>query len=289
MDNKENKKFKNVTITNQNRFNYVSSSASIFTETESIFNSTAKFPNDLISSDADISTISSITTCSPHFDFNNELVMTAANYKANSNAEFVPNSNDIQMLKQTEIDSLYLQYLMILTVKETTKKSFKDEEETILKDVVEFYKANEILKKTCFELEYEEAMIDNLLELVKFMDAINSWIDTNATDLQVFQKNYNKLFELCSRAKNFLKISHIHKPHDTDFEETVAAELNKTSLIIQQINTFFERTNFSLSPDLEDDTKIDSQLIEELTKQNKKLKDSILKYNALKAIEGLTN
>ena len=83
---------------------------------------------------------------------------------------------------------------MILTVKETTKKSFKDEEEIILviiykatifhlfelpnflnilkRDVVEFYKANEILKKTCFELEYEEAMIDNLLELVKFMDAI---------------------------------------------------------------------------------------------------------------------
>ena len=46
-------------------------------------------------------------------------------------------------------------------------------------------------------------------------------------------------------------------------KETVAAELNKTNLIIQQINTFFERTNFSLSPDLEDDTKIDSKLIEE--------------------------
>lgn len=34
----------------------------------------------------------------------------------------------------------------------------------------EIYKANEILKKNCSELELEEKFVDNLLELVNFMD-----------------------------------------------------------------------------------------------------------------------
>ena len=34
----------------------------------------------------------------------------------------------------------------------------------------EIYKANETLKKNCSELELEEKFVDNLLELVHFME-----------------------------------------------------------------------------------------------------------------------
>ncbi len=91
------------------------------------------------------------------------------------------------------------------------------------------------MKKTCFELEYEETIIDNLLELVKFMDTIvsiinfnnqfanlfsiqNSWIDMNAKDLDSFQVNYHKLSELYSKSKNYFKITNIHRPFNLDFE-----------------------------------------------------------------------
>ena len=63
----------------------------------------------------------------PNFDFNSELVMTAANYRSNTPNEIVA-SSDI-LVKQTEIDSLYLQYLMITTMNETLKKNFTLEEE----------------------------------------------------------------------------------------------------------------------------------------------------------------
>lgn len=37
---------------------------------------------------------------------------------------------------------------------------------------MDLFKTNEILKKTCFDLEYEEEIVDNFLELVEIMDLI---------------------------------------------------------------------------------------------------------------------
>jgi len=62
-----------------------------------------------------------------NFDFNNELVMTAANYKSATQSEVVASSD--LLVKQTELDSLYLQYLMITNMNETLKKSFMLEED----------------------------------------------------------------------------------------------------------------------------------------------------------------
>jgi len=71
------------------------------------------------------------------------------------------------------------------------------------------------------------------------------------------------LAEICSKAKNYLKISNIHKPADQDFEETVACELNKTSTIITQINQIFEDLSFKQPPSTGCEQKIDFKLIEE--------------------------
>jgi len=63
MDNKENKKFnfRNVT-SNQQRHNFMTPQVSNgrFNELDSVFNSTAYSPNDIIHNDADISNIASI-------------------------------------------------------------------------------------------------------------------------------------------------------------------------------------------------------------------------------------
>jgi hypothetical protein len=65
---------------------------------------------------------------SSHFDFNNELVMTAENYKSSVNNEVVALGPDL-LASQVELDTLYLHYLMITTMNETLKKSAIDEEE----------------------------------------------------------------------------------------------------------------------------------------------------------------
>lgn len=67
---------------------------------------------------------------SSQFDFNSELVMTAANYKSNVNNEVVAGSD--LLARQVEIDTLYLHYLMITTMNETLKKNFIDEEEIMM-------------------------------------------------------------------------------------------------------------------------------------------------------------
>lgn len=253
--------------------------ASVFGELESVFNSTAYCPNDIINQESDISTIQAINTGAGNFDFYNDIVMTAANYK--SNATEVVGGSDL-LAKQTEIDSLYLQYLMITTMNENLKKNFCDEEKTMIKDSLELHKANECLKKQCFELEYEESIIDNLLEIVDFMDKINEWIQINLNELQTFQANYQSLAEICSKAKNYLKIANIHKPENIDFEETVAAELKKTYHIVQQINNIFNVASLQSPPATTCVEKIDFELIAELRAQNNKLKDCILRYNGLK-------
>jgi hypothetical protein len=45
--------------------------------------------------------------------------------------------------------------------------------------------------------------------------------------------------------------------------ETLATELNRTSLIFNQINSLFEKTNLTLPERLKNDEKLDYQLIEE--------------------------
>jgi len=271
MDNKENKNTKYRNVTNNRMIG----------EIESIFNSTAKNPSDFILNDADISTIAAIGGGGPvsNFDFNNEIVMTAENYKSNGSKEVIAGTD--LLAKQVEIDSLYLQYLMITTMNERFKKRFSDEEEIMMKDALELFKANETLKKQCSEIEYEESIIDSLLELVEFIDAINKWIDTNFDELCKFEANYQSLAEICGKAKNFLKITNIHRPQNFDFEETVASELKKTFQIIHQINNIFNSIDWTSPPSEAFAEKIDLKLIEELKNQNAKLKDGIIKYNGL--------
>ncbi len=105
-----------------------------------------------------------------NFDFTSELVMTAANYKSNTANEIVA-STDI-LTKQTEIDSLYLQYLMITTMNETLKKNFALEEEIRIKDGLDLFKANETLKKQCSDLRNEEETLDKLMDIVDFIEKI---------------------------------------------------------------------------------------------------------------------
>ena len=65
-----------------------------------------------------------------------------------------------------------LKISQIIKIKIKLKKKFSKNLNSIQKDSLELHKANECLKKQCFELEYEESIIDNLLEIVDFMDKI---------------------------------------------------------------------------------------------------------------------
>jgi hypothetical protein len=71
------------------------------------------------------------------------------------------------------------------------------------------------------------------------------------------------LAEICCKAKNYLKITNIHKPADLDFEEAVTCELNKTNRIIQQINNIFENMDLRQPPSTGSEEKIDFKLIAE--------------------------
>lgn len=283
MDNsKENKKFKNVNMsTSQNRSQFFTPQATKrYPDLESVFNSA----HSTIFKENDISTISSSATTTSHFNFNNELVMTAANYKSTPQTEIVASSD--LLAKQTEVDTLYQQYLMITSMNETLKKNFAEDEKTMMKDALELFKAESTLKQQVFDMENEDKVLDELIDLVDFMDKINLWIDGNWKELEKFQGNYQKLAEICSKAKNYLKISNIHRPKNVDFEETVAFELNKTKQIMQQINNIFERLDLKQPPSAKgSEEKIDLKLIAELRAQNVRLRNCIVKYNGLKTIK----
>lgn len=294
MENKENNKL-NVTLdavknkintSRHDRYNYTPT-ASVFNELEAHqnlnLNSTAFLPNsnDLIQTDVDISTILFDKACA--YDLNNELIMTAAYIKSNSNNEMYSNLDTMGM--QSEIDTLYLNYLMTLTMKETLKKSFKEEEELTIKEGMELFKAHENLQKICNELEYEEKIIDDLSELVDFINILNEWIDENHDELKNFEANYSRFSELCSKARSYLSIANIHIPQGLDFEETVAVELRKATMIIEQINNIFDERTLQSPPEVSLEEKIEFELIAELKKQNLKLKDGIIKYNGLKIMQ----
>ncbi|CAF0845174.1 unnamed protein product [Brachionus calyciflorus] len=273
---KENKKFK---FANVNNVRPVTPSI----DSDTVFNSTLKNSADLLPKDADLSCISSITSCSNYMDFNNEVMMIAANYKSNESNEIITNANEIQ-IKQAELDSLYMLLLTTSLMKENIKKCFRDEEENAMREMFEIHKANESLKKSCSELEFEEKFVDNLLELVKFMDIFNDWILKNSESLNEFKNNYKKLAEMCSKAKDYIELVNINFKSVNNFEESLNAELRNTCLIIDQINKSQGLKNAISAPDPQIDEKIDVKLLEELTRQYTKLKEKIVKYNGFNSV-----
>ena len=132
----------------------------------------------------------------------------------------------------------------------------------IKRDIFEIHKANETLKKNCSELEYEEKLIDNLIELVKFIDSFvswarnliiysrelrdfvakNAWMDQNEHNFNKFQSFYNHFSDICGKTKQYLPIKNIHVPENIDFEGNLYllwSTINRTNLL----NTFkFQET-----------------------------------------------
>lgn len=276
MDNKENNKFKFVKVTS-------SRNTPVNIDCDSVFNSTLKNSNDLLPKDADLSCISSIPSSQNYMDFNNEVLLTAANYRNSDSNEIITNANEIQV-KQAELDCLYMLLLTTSLMKENIKKCFRDEEENAMREMFEIHKANETLKKNCSELEFEEKFVDNLLELVKFMDIFNDWIVKNSDNLNEFRKNYQKLAIMCSKAKDYLDLVNISIQNISQFEESLNSELKNTCKIIDQINKTHSLKNTLSAPDPKSDEKIDFKLLEELTDQYKVLREKIIKFNGFNSV-----
>jgi len=282
---KQNKKFPCV---NTSRFIRPTNQACFFSDNENIFNSTAKNPTDLMSNEADISSISAFSSFFPSSDFKSGFGYEMGKPSASHSNDIIANSNDVN-IRQIELDCLYTQYLTILTMKENLKKSFKDEEENFVKEMFELYKCNETLKKTCTELEYEENILNSLTEIVEFMDTTIEWVDSNSSQLKNFEGNFTKLADLCSKANKFLKIKNIHMPENLDFEESVAVELRQTIYLLEQINNFNDDKCLTPAPNVQVDDNFNYKLIKDLKNQYEKLKMCLLKYNTLRMMENTSN
>lgn len=66
-------------------------------DVDTVFNSTLKNSADLLPKDADLSCISSISSYPNFLDFNNEVMITAANYRSSDNSDIIANSNDLNV------------------------------------------------------------------------------------------------------------------------------------------------------------------------------------------------
>ena len=94
--------------------------------------------------------------------------------------------------------------------------------------------ANEVLRKQCYELEREEKLIDDLLEMMQFMEnfvkntisdyeykkqfnvfyfyAQIRWMNANFESLNKFRTSYTELADMCSKAKDYLTLANIIMP-----------------------------------------------------------------------------
>ncbi|RNA39114.1 hypothetical protein BpHYR1_040935 [Brachionus plicatilis] len=275
---KENKKFKFANVSN---VRILTPSVDV----DCVFNSTVNNAGGILPNDADLSCISSIGSLTPYANFRNincEALMTPSSYKTADSNEIITSANEIQAM-QTEFDCLYMQLLVTKIMKENIKKNFREEEENAMKEMFEIYKANETLKKNCSELELEEKFVDNLLEMVQFMDNFNEWIVKNRENLNDFKDEYCKLAEKCSKAKDYLDLVNINIQNFVTFEKTLSEELKKTCDIVDLIIKAHPDKKI-YAPELKNDSKIDFRLLEDLTSQYKILKEKMIKLNGFGCI-----
>lgn len=247
---------------------------------EGVLNSTAKSHADFLMNEADLSTIS----CSVYEFKAGPLASQASSGAAKSDLNFMVNSNDLNS-KQIELNCWYSKYLTIQTINETAKASFRNDEEPIMRDLMELHKAEETLKKNQADLELEERLYENLINLTMLVNMISKFFRESKEDLRDFLANYKRLNEMCSEAKNYIDIINIHTDQDCHLEESLSVELNRTLLILNQIMSLFDENKLTKPPRSKE--MLDMQLFGELKDQYSRLKQCVLKYNALQAMDSL--
>jgi hypothetical protein len=210
MENKENNKMSKVTMTPRHSDinHFIVDTPMIGTsDYDSVFNSTVKLYHDFQHVNADISSIGINSASTPAFNFKTPLVKPLSNnghfmndlasvylnrgggssnytinstliensssssFKLNDSTEVVISGGQLAM-KQTETDCLYMKYLIAVVMSETLKQNFKAEQEIKMRETFALQTASQIIEKQNFELELESKKLDNLLEMISYIDAI---------------------------------------------------------------------------------------------------------------------